>query len=723
MPGLGRHRGSRGSAGDEDGVFRNLSFHESCQQAGLDFEQAPITDTILEQRVGDKSVHALLVGAVKGLAAFGFEEDGGAGLEEVFFGDHPGVDGLNDGGVGDQGAEGLHQVKRQGGAAEAGLVVEAHHGIEADGVAGDGEILDEKAVGEGEESVDGVAGRAAVPAIEVEAEGRWDAGIALHLDQPGERGEVKAGGVTLDAEQLVQGLGAGGLFGHEFHVEQEALIGFEMIAEDEGALVADLAGDERAGQAEAEPGFGGEAELPLAEEDVFGDEAGGDAVEPAALGEVADGDFIFAEGLDGLGGDLDVAHEVELAEVVHAELLDGFVLVLDDEHVAGAADAEALGVKIGGAEVGARGEEAADGGVFGENRFSFGERFAEERKLAGVGVAGVPAEPVGFVGEADGIEGAAGTFGRTDEGRRDDAAAGGVPSLAGEGEGFADEFGGDGEADALAGFLIEDDGVVAGVAVVAEDDGLDGKLEPVGGPGLKSGGSFAGAAVFVIDGGDGGAVALEEVDAGDEAVSVAGEGDGTGLPLAFGVLGLRRGRALAVDAAVLELAFDGIGAVEEDALDPLIEEEAGAVRELIDHAGGEVIREARGGGVWEGLGGHGGSFLVRLGSDDVTGGVDGGVGAAEGGDDAVAAAFGGAEVDEEDLVLGVVDDLGEFAFEAGEVGAGELALEDGELEVVAPGAHDFEDAAEAFVVGDVVADEVGGAHGGSHEGFQTWFSN
>jgi hypothetical protein len=31
--------------------------------------------------------------------------------------------------------------------------------------------------------------------------------------------------------------------------------------------------------------------------------------------------------------------------------------------------------------------------------------------------------------------------------------------------------------------------------------------------------------------------------------------------------------------------------------------------------------------------------------------------------------------------------------------------------VVAPGAHDFEDAAEALVVGDVVADEVGVAHG------------
>lgn len=58
----------------------------------------------------------------------------------------------------------------------------------------------------------------------------------------------------------------------------------------------------------------------------------------------------------------------------------------------------------------------------------------------------------------------------------------------------------------------------------------------------------------------------------------------------------------------------------------------------------------------------------------------------------------------------MVDDFGELGAKAGEVGAGELAFEDGELEVVAPGAHGLEDAAEAFVVGDVVADEEGVAH-------------
>lgn len=661
--------------------------------------------------MGDEGVHALLVGAVEGFAAVGFEEDGGAGADEVLLRDHAGIDGLDDGGVGDEGAEGFHEVECESGAAEAGLVVEAHHGVEADSVAGDGEVLDEEAVGEGEESVDGVARGAAVAAGEVEGEGGVLVGSGF--DEAAEGLEVEAGGVAFDAEELIERGGASGLLGHGFHLDEGLLIRLEVVAEEEGALVADLAGDELAGEAEAEPGFGGETELHLTEEDILGDHAGGHAVEPAALGEVAEWDFVFAEGLYGLGGDLDIAHEGELAEVVEAEFLDGFVLVLDDEEVAGAADAEALGVDVGGAEVGAGGEEAADGSVFGEGGFARGEGIAEEGELAVVGVAGEAAEPIGFVGEADGVEGAAGALWGADEGRGDDAAAGGLPCLAGEVEGLLDELGGDGEADALAGFLVEDDGVVAGVAVFAEDDGLDGELELVGGPRFEAGGGFAGAAVLVVDGGDARAFALEEVDASDEAVLLAGEGDGAGLPFAIGIRGLGEGGAFLVDAAVLVFALDGVGALEEDALDPFVEEEAGAVGELVHHAGGEVVGEGPGGALClrdrNGVEGHGGSF--RGVSGDEAGGIDGRIRAAEGGDDAVAAAFGGAEVDEEDLVEVVVDGFGEFGAEAGEVGGGELAFEDGVLEVVAPGAHDFEDASEAFVVGNVVADEVGVAHG------------
>jgi hypothetical protein len=413
--------------------------------------------------------------------------------------------------------------------------------------------------------------------------------------------------------------------------------------------------------------------------------------------------------VDGLGGDLNIAHEVELADVVDANFLNEFVPVFDGKDFAGEADPEALGIEVGGAEIGARGEEAADRGVFREGGFAGREGIAEERELIGGVIAEVATEPVDFVGEADGVEGAARALGGTDEGRGDDAAAGGVPGLAGEIEGFGDELWGDGEADALAGFLVEDDGFVAEVAVFAEDDGVDGELDAVGGPGFGAGGGLEGAAVFVVDWGDELAVAFEEVDAGDEAVGVTGEGDRAGFPLAFGLVRGREDLVFAVDAAVLEFALEGVGVFEEDALDPFVEEEAGAVGEFVEHAGGEVIGQCRGVGIGDGECSHG-KHLWDGGSDDVARGIEVVVGAAEGGDDALAAAGSGAEIDEEDLVEVVVDDFGELGGELGEVGAGELALEDGVLEVIAPGAHDFEDAAEAFVIGDVVADEVRVAH-------------
>ena len=60
----------------------------------------------------------------------------------------------------------------------------------------------------------------------------------------------------------------------------------------------------------------------------------------------------------------------------------------------------------------------------------------------------------------------------------------------------------------------------------------------------------------------------------------------------------------------------------------------------------------------------------------------------------------------------VLDDAGEFGAAADQVAGSELAFEDGVLEMVAETAHEFEDFAEAAVVGDVVTDEIGLAHNG-----------
>jgi hypothetical protein len=89
---------------------------------------------------------------------------------------------------------------------------------------------------------------------------------------------------------------------------------------------------------------------------------------------------------------------------------------------------------------------------------------------------------------------------------------------------------------------------------------------------------------------------------------------------------------------------------------------------------------------------------------------DGRVRYPERGDDALAPAFGGTEIDEEDLILVVVNDGGQFGAEPDEVGGIQLAFENGVLEVVAITAHDLKDLSEAFVVAYVVADEVGFSH-------------
>ena len=71
-----------------------------------------------------------------------------------------------------------------------------------------------------------------------------------------------------------------------------------------------------AGDAAAEPGLGGESELALADEDVFGAHASGDAVEPAAAGEIGHRNLGVAQSLHRLGGELDVAEQRDMGDVV-----------------------------------------------------------------------------------------------------------------------------------------------------------------------------------------------------------------------------------------------------------------------------------------------------------------------------------------------------------------------------------------------------------------------
>jgi hypothetical protein len=91
-------------------------------------------------------------------------------------------------------------------------------------------------------------------------------------------------------------------------------------------------------------------------------------------------------------------------------------------------------------------------------------------------------------------------------------------------------------------------------------------------------------------------------------------------------------------------------------------------------------------------------------------------GLSEGFDGLVEFVVSGAEVDDEDLVLALVDSFGEASAEADEFDVGEFAEEDGVLGMVAEVMEGLEDAGAAVVVGDIVADEEVSAHGGSGAG-------
>ena len=75
-------------------------------------------------------------------------------------------------------------------------------------------------------------------------------------------------------------------------------------------------------------------------------------------------------------------------------------------------------------------------------------------------------------------------------------------------------------------------------------------------------------------------------------------------------------------------------------------------------------------------------------------------------DDARGHAVGGADVDEHDVVLGMIDHSVEARNQIGVAAAAETALEDGELDPFAVSLHQLEDAAPPSGVADVVDDDV-----------------
>ena len=134
----------------------------------MDTEDGAPGAAVIEFRVGEELVEALLPGAEQGLAPVGLH---GAAIlvgKKIFGADHAGVDGGEHDAVGDDGAERLHEVEGEGGSSMAGLVVEAPPWVEAFAEQGGHTFLGEHGVGEGEQGIDGILGRAAVAVQKLE---------------------------------------------------------------------------------------------------------------------------------------------------------------------------------------------------------------------------------------------------------------------------------------------------------------------------------------------------------------------------------------------------------------------------------------------------------------------------------------------------------------------------------------------------------------------------
>ena len=133
-----------------------------------------------------------------------------------------------------------------------------------------------------------------------------------------------------------------------------------MVALKQRSLVSDFARHKSASDGEGEPGGIGKPKLRAAQRHVLRIHAHCYAIEKAAHGEIRHRHALFAQRLDGLRADLDVAHDVDLANFADADFLDYFLFILHLEDLAGFTHAEALAVEVKRAEIVTSRYETAD---------------------------------------------------------------------------------------------------------------------------------------------------------------------------------------------------------------------------------------------------------------------------------------------------------------------------------------------------------------------------
>lgn len=351
-------------------------------------------------------------------------------------------------------------------------------------------------------------------------------------------------------------------------------------AHQEGSLVADFGADDGFAQFEGAERVVEEAELVGAELDVFrgGGLEGGD--EAAVAGHVNDGDFESGEAFEGLGRDLDVAEDDDLADGGDGGALEFLAVLADDEMLAAFADVGAGLLEIEDGAVGDLRENAGDAGsLLGGG----GER---------LGVEAVGAQAIqGFFGLANRSQRAAETavaeFGGQRRRRR--FAVGEFANGLDGGERFFAEGGIERHDDAaFAGNVVDDAGVDGRAELFFEEKTLGADLNGVVVPEVGAAvfvGSWAGAA-FVFDGaGDAGSF-FDEIELRGDAERCGAELDAARVE-DVAVLAGAMVQVGIVDATVLKEAVFDVFVDRQHGFDVFEVVEPGAIGDLIECADGD----------------------------------------------------------------------------------------------------------------------------------------
>ena len=238
----------------------------------------------------------------------------------------------------------LHQIEGEAGPAGTVPVEKSHRRVEPHRLQRRADVMDQKRVDEGEQGVDVVQGRPAVPFLEGEV-------LLLGDDQMVEDAEIDVGGVSLAAAEGVERLVLVEqieIIAQALHGEGDLICGHlvRMVPErplEDRPAVGDLSGQDRPGDVGGGLRIVGAAVLLPAQQDISGDRPLHPRQEAAVLRQEADADAVLGAEAHQKGAARDVPEADDAADRVDGEPEADLLLHLDDDRLPLLGEVGALG--------------------------------------------------------------------------------------------------------------------------------------------------------------------------------------------------------------------------------------------------------------------------------------------------------------------------------------------------------------------------------------------